>query len=285
MLTLWIAFALIAAVGAGCFYGLGWSGGMSLTSGMIVGLIFQIGSGFYFRKKIMNSMRIMQSQLGTAAEQLRKKYEMLSQRGGNLRALMAQAEKEQHLIFEDAIEYTKTLEPFCKWSLFLNRQLNSIRMQFYFQMKNFAEVDKLMPSIMIAEPVAATMKMTRQYQNGDLKGLDASFKKYAKKFKTNSAMIYALMAWIRLKQDRVDDAIKILIDGKTQTANETLSHNWDMLVNGKIKQFSNAPFGEAWYVLQLEEPKQMSKVPAHAPAVHPAHRQMMAGGGRGMRRH
>jgi hypothetical protein len=35
-----------------------------------------------------------------------------------------------------------------------------------------------------------------------------------------------------------------------------LKQNWDHLVNGRIKRFSNAGLGEQWYALQLETPKQ-----------------------------
>ena len=37
--------------------------------------------------------------------------------------------------------------------------------------------------------------------------------------------------------------------------NETLKQNWDHLVNGRIKRFSNAGLGDQWYSLLLEEPK------------------------------
>jgi hypothetical protein len=34
-----------------------------------------------------------------------------------------------------------------------------------------------------------------------------------------------------------------------------LEKNREFLLNGKVKQFSNAPLAEAWYALMLEEPK------------------------------
>lgn len=34
-----------------------------------------------------------------------------------------------------------------------------------------------------------------------------------------------------------------------------LKENYERLVNGKFKQFSNSGLGDAWYALYLEEPK------------------------------
>ena len=59
-----------------------------------------------------------------------------------------------------------------------------------------------------------------------------------------------------VKQDRIEDAIAALTEARKQTSNEILERNREMLLNGKVKQFSNAPLAEAWYALQLEEPKQ-----------------------------
>lgn len=284
MLTLLIVLGVVGGVAAGCHYGLEWTGTWSIVAAFVVGFILQLAMGLFFRKKIMGIMSEMQLNLSSAAEGLRRKYEALANRGGNVKQLMSQAEREQATLLLDAVEYTKLLDPYRKWSMFLGRQIAAIRMQFYFQMKDYANVDALLPKVMVVEPSTATMKMARQYMNGDLAGLDKTYKKYAKKFKANSVLIYALMSWIRVKQDRIDDAIQVLLQGQKQTANETLAKNLDLLRNGKVKQFSNAEFGEPWYVLQLEEMKQPKGAASHAPAIHPGQRQMMMNGGRGMRR-
>ena len=52
-----------------------------------------------------------------------------------------------------------------------------------------------------------------------------------------------------------DLAIAALTEARKQTSNEVLERNREMLLNGKIKQFSNSPLAEAWYALMLEEPK------------------------------
>lgn len=279
MLTLLIALVVFAAVYALCaqIFLLGTT--LSLTLGLVGALVIQIGMGFYFRKVVGAKMNQLQMQMSAAGEQLRRKYEALAQRGGNMKMMMAQAEKEQATLFQDAIEFTKSLDPYCKWSLMLDRQLATIRMQFSYQMKDFEAVDRLMPKVFIAEPIAASMKLCRLYHLGDEKKLEKSYKSFSKKFKTKGALIFAVMSWIRVKQNRIPEAVSILVDGKKRTADETLSKNWELLVNDKVKQFSNAPLGEMWYALQLEEPKQ-ARTPAHASAMHPGQRHMMTGGNR-----
>lgn len=88
-------------------------------------------------------------------------------------------------------------------------------------------------------------------------GIDKFFNKKAARFKGEQALLpYALYSWILVKQERIDDAIKVLNQAKIKTSdNEVIVKNWEMLVNNKVKHFSNSLLGEQWYSLMLEEPK------------------------------
>ncbi|MFH1001051.1 MAG: hypothetical protein V1783_09440, partial [Bacteroidota bacterium] len=44
------------------------------------------------------------------------------------------------------------------------------------------------------------------------------------------------------------------LKGKAVTGNDALLKNWEHLVNGRIKKFSNADVGDQWFSLYLEEP-------------------------------
>lgn len=255
----------------------------SLIFTLLMGICAQLAIGLIVRKKIMNIMQNMQTNMQTSAEVLRKKYENLAQRGGNMKILMDQAQKEQSHIFQEGLDYLKFLEPYKKWALFFDKQLNTLRMQFYFQMKNYKQVDLFLGKVTIAEPMACCMLMSRYYALEKMADVEKLYKKYAKRFKTKSELIYATMSWIYVKMNRIDDAISVLNNGKKATASELLSNNKDALVNGKINKFSNASLGDVWYSLQFEEmkvPKQTQQV-----AMQPQHRQFMANGGRGMKRH
>ena len=66
---------------------------------------------------------------------------------------------------------------------------------------------------------------------------------------------YAAYSWMLVKQERIEDAIAALSEARKQTSNEVLERNREMLMNGKVKQFSNSQLAEGWYALMLEEPK------------------------------
>ena len=130
-----------------------------------------------------------------------------------------------------------------------------MRMQFYYQLKEFDKVDKLIPKSMYLESTSVAMKMARQYKNNN-KHYKKTFKKKIRKYKSDNAiLLYALYSWILVKTGEIDEAIKVLQKGKKVTDNETIARNWENLVNGKIKKFSNAGIGDQWYSLYLEEPK------------------------------
>lgn len=156
----------------------------------------------------------------------------------------------------EALESSRKMDPYTKWSFLLDRQINAIRVQFLFQLRKFEEVDRLLPKTMLGDPVLCCMKMCREYQRGDEAALEKTYKKYRRKFKREAVLIYATYSWMLLKKKQLEKALKVLVDGKTATEDETLARNWECVANGKVGQFSNADLGEAWYALLLEEPKQ-----------------------------
>ena len=113
-----------------------------------------------------------------------------------------------------------------------------------------------MDKCLFIEPQSVCVKMARMYKRND-EGIDKFFKKKAARFKGEQALLpYALYSWILVKQERIDEAIKILNQAKIKTSdNEVIVKNWELLVNNKVKHFSNSLLGEQWYSLMLEEPK------------------------------
>ena len=164
--------------------------------------------------------------------------------------------KDQQVFIREALEATKRLEPLYGWNVLLRKQVNTMRMQFYYQLKEFDKADKLIPKSMYVEPMSIAMKMARQYKNNNIPACKKTFKKKARKFKTeNATLLYALYSWILVKNGDIEEAIKVLLKGKSVTDNDTIARNWENLVNGKTNKFSNAGIGDQWYSLYLEEPK------------------------------
>ncbi len=233
--------------------GLGWS----IASGVFTFLLGQILMAFWLRKKITLISNDIQKVLLDGQNTINKKVKKFQQKpSGNIKIIQRQIEKEQRKLFKKALEMTVAFEPYYKWSFLVKKQANTMRMQFHFQMKEFNEVDKLMPSVLLMDAVSFSMKMVRQYHNKD-EGLENTFEKGVRKFKKdNGVIIYALYSWILVKRREIEKAIEVLARGKGATEHELLARNWEFLVNKQIKQFSNAPLGDMWYSLYLEEYRQ-----------------------------
>lgn len=245
----------MAGVWAGLHFGLRW-GGWGVAVAVLCGFGLQAAITLWIRKKITSLMTAIQTRITEKSTALRRKYEQLGMRGGNVKWLMDQARKDQDAMMIEALESSRKMEPYCKWSLMLDRQINAIRMQFLYQLRKFEEVDRLLPKTMMGDPVLVCMKMCRQYKLGQEADLKKTYEKFRKKFKQDSTLIYATYSWMLVKRKQLDEAIKVLVDGKAATDDETLESNWEHLANGRVGQFSNAALGESWYALLLEEPKQ-----------------------------
>lgn len=245
----------MAGVWAGLRYGVGWYG-WSVVVAVLCGLGIQVAVTLLIRKKITALMTAIQGRITEKSNSLRRKYEQLGSRGGNVKWLMDQARKDQDAMLSEALESTRKMEPYCKWSFLLDRQINAIRVQFLYQLKKFEDVDGLLPKTLLGDPVLACMKMCRHYKLGQEAELKKTYDKYRKKFKNDAVLIYATYSWMLMRRKQMDEALKVLVDGKAATDDEVLESNWEHVANGRPGQFSNAALGESWYALLLEEPKQ-----------------------------
>jgi hypothetical protein len=165
-------------------------------------------------------------------------------------------EKDQNKFILSALEATDMLKPFFMWSFLLKQQVNTMKMQFHYQLKDYDKVDELLPHCIYMDPMAVCMKMVRMYKNDDPK-LGEFFKKKVKKFKAGKGrLIYSLYAWILVKRQDIDAAYTVLTEAKEKTEDDIVIKNWEHIANKRIKSFSNAGLGDEWYALGLEQPKQ-----------------------------
>lgn len=254
MLTLIIAVLTGLIAGWGSYYEWGWT--WAIINGGFVTIVVQLLVGLFIRKqvgkvhnRIQASMQENQGKLNRMANQFMRRPV------GGIKNMQQIMEKEQGAAVRQALKLTEELEVWFKWNILLEKQINTMRMMFYFQLKEFNKVDELMPRCLMFDSRAVAMKIARMYKKGDEKYLQF-FKKKVKRTKgDDAALLYSLCAWIMVKQNKLDDALNLLVEAKKKTDNETIAHNWELLVNGKSKQFSNAGLGDLWYTLYLEEPK------------------------------
>jgi Ni,Fe-hydrogenase III large subunit len=236
--------------------GVGWG----ITAGILAFGVVYISIGLLVFAKVKKLNKSIQELMQVASQKLNRQMQQLQMKPqGGVKAMQKILEKEQNKALLKAIEMTAAAEPLFHWNLMLKKQITTMRMMFYYQMKDFEQVDLLLPNCMVfSDPRALSMKIARQFVNKDPK-LELSMKKL-KRFKGDTAVVlYALASWVRVRQNKIDEAVKLLVEARSKCDNAVINKNWEVLVNGSVKKFSNAPLGDEWYALYLEEARVKTK--------------------------
>jgi hypothetical protein len=258
MFTLIISLAIAAIVGAlsSRQYDVAWTAINTAASFAVC----WIGIGLFVRHKINKVNGIIQNKMGEAQKKINRKLQMFQNKpGANVKSVQKTLEKDQNDAIHDALKTTRQIDRYFKWNFLLKKQISTMRMMFYYQMKEFKKVDELLPGCMFLDPRASAFKMARMYKRKS-EGIDKFFAKKSKRLKgENAALMYGLYSWILVKNDEADKALKLLTAARKKINHPTIIENREKLANGKIKQFSNSGLGELWYSLYLEEPKMKQK--------------------------
>jgi len=225
-----------------------------LLSSLLIGLVV--------RKRLSSLQNEMQEMMQVAQARIsRSIQEAQNKPGANPGSLQKQIERKQSDLLKKALTHTERFEPYQKWAPTLGRQIATMRLQFLYQLGRMEEVDELLAighplrKPMLMEPTLVAMKMARAYKRDDIDTVEKIFKKHSRWIRGDrGSLLYALMAWVWVKQGKTDEAQSLLMKAKEKTGNETLARNWEHLANQRVKKFSNAGLGEEWFALQLERP-------------------------------
>ncbi|MFT6235720.1 MAG: hypothetical protein ACJAU9_000797 [Lentimonas sp.] len=261
MLSLLIS-ALVATALASALIASQFSAGTTVFYSIVgfTGTFFLVG--FLVRKKMSKAQGALQESMQAAQGRMQRKVQQFQNKpGGNVKQIQRELEMDQKVMVKQGLELTKGLEPFRKWSLLTGRQIATMRLQFYYQLKEFDKVDEILGTCgflrgpMMMEPVAVAMRMARCYKNDDLAGAKKVFKRKIMWFRGDrGTLLYGLMSWIYVKVGEPDEARQLLLKAKEATGADTFSRNWEHLSNDRVKSFSNAGLGDEWYSLGLENP-------------------------------
>ena len=254
MLSILIAlvFGTLAAIVASIWLiSVGWISTIAFLFFVIASVLLNRFFGKRLKDKVDGVQKILQD---SQQETYRMINRFQNKPVGSQKVMENQIEKNVENGVLKALGLLEEAKPLYKWSLLAERQINTIKMQLYFQIKRFEDADKIMSKILILEPLTLAMKMTRQYHLNS-PDLEKSFRKGVKKFKYDkSIIIYSLYAWILLKRKETEKALEVLAEAKEKTEDETIHRNWQYVANNKIHLFSNSGLGEQWYSLHLEKP-------------------------------
>ena len=260
MLTYLTSLVVAGIVFCATRYGLSVTPGWGITWAILAFLASQISISLLMRRAVGRVQMNIQDIMLDVQKRLEAKQQHFARHPmGSPKMMMQQMEREQSAGLERALQACDLYKPYYRWNPFLSGQVNAMKMAFNYQLKRFDEVDALLPKCVFFDPQTIFMKMVRMYRNND-PGLEKFFRKKGARLRKDACVLpVCLYAWILLKQGKNDEALKVLADAKKKTSDETLVRNWEALVNGRPKQFSNAGLGDMWYALGLEEPK-MPKV-------------------------
>ena len=253
MLTLIIALL----VGGACGYGAAaeWNWGWGIGCGILGFLLAQLVIGLILRGAIRNRQDRIQKILQDAQQKINKQLNLFQIRPpSSQKAAQQILEKIQSDAARKALEATDAFKPLYIWNLMLKKQIAAMRMQLYYQLREFKKVDECLQTALVIDPQSVAIGLARMYRNEDA-GLDKFYAAKARRVRDEgAAFVASVYAWIKLKQGDETAAREALVAAKKKSDHPVLLANLDKMLNGKAKQFSNAGFGDIWYALFLEEP-------------------------------
>ena len=200
----------------------------------------------------MAIQKIMQD----AQNKVNRQLEMFNRRPpSSVNAARQILEKIQFDGIRKALAETENFKKFYIWNIMLSRQINTMKVQLYYQLREYSKVDELLPKAILFDPQSLAIKLARMYKNNDPK-LDKFYKFKCSRLKgENGAFIASVYAWIKIRQEDQEKALDALRAASKTSDNMVLRENIDRLANGKVKHYSNSGFSDTWYMLALEEPK------------------------------
>lgn len=216
------------------------------------------------RKKITNLQLGIQNIILESQKQCNVQIANFQRRPpASQQAAYAQLEKIQRAGVEKALAAMDCFKSYYKWNILLNRQLNGMRVHLLYQIKDFKQVDKLLPYTIAFDAQTMAIALVRKYKN-KAKDFDKYFNSKSMRLKGDQRAFFACVyAWLKLKnqsKEGLQAAIAALVAAKKVSDNKVLVDNHANLINNKVKHFNNAGFGDIWYGLFLEEPKQPKPV-------------------------
>ena len=176
MLTLICAVLTGALVWCGTVYGLHWTQNLGIMTGIFALLVVQVVSSLIVRHLTTKINLRIQGIMQEVQKKLEAKQQQFMRRPMDPKLMMQQFTKEQNIGLERALAACEDFRPLCKWSFLMERQINTMKMAFNYQLKRYDEADRLMAKALLLDPQSICLKMARMYKRNE-EGIDHFFKK------------------------------------------------------------------------------------------------------------
>ena len=258
MIILAIAISLGVAVGLGLGLtdtaGYGWS---TFFGVLAFGATQAIG-GYLVQKKVKAAMTAVQAILVAGQKRMQAKVARWQMRPpGSVQAAQAEMMRDQKIFVKEALDATEALHRFDLWVPLMKRQIATAQFQLHWMVKEFKEVDALMPRAIFMDPAMSAMKLARlQMQEAPVEEISKAYDKAVRRLRYNqNVLLAATYSWLLVKRGDVDGAFKAINRALEKSDNAVLKTNREHLANNRLAHFSNAGLGDQWYALHLEEPR------------------------------
>ena len=253
---------LTAMLGTGVALGLGFGDvagwGWSTFFGVLAFGVANGVAGFLVQKKVKAAMGRVQDIMVGGQKQLQAKVARWQMRPpGSIQAAQAEIMRDQKAFVKEALAETETLHRFDLWVPYMKRQIATAQFQLHWMVKDFAQVDALMPRALFLDPTMSAMKIARLHMlNRPTEEIAKAYAKAVRRLRYNqNVLLAAAYSWILGRRNEVDAAFKALNAALEKSDNEVLKANREHLANNRVAHFTNTALGDPWFALQLEEPK------------------------------
>ena len=258
MLLFVIMFAAAAAAAYFTYTaGQGGHWGWAIPAALVAAIAASLPISIWVKKRMEAVFNRIQEMLLRDQQTMQRKVAALQNKGIGGQKVLAQLEQEQETSVRAALAPLDELKPYQIWNPLVKKQTDMLRGQLLFQIKDYDGARPCLENAMVLDPSVACMQMILHWKKDpeETKELDRMFNKGVGRFKyEKGTIIYALYSWILVKQNRLNEAVAALAEGKTKTEDPVIAQNWDHLANNRLKRFSFAGLGERWYALGLETP-------------------------------
>lgn len=233
-----------------------WNAGWGIVCGVVAMILAWAVIGLLLRRRISVQQQKIQDIMQAAQIKINRQLEMFQRRPPSSEKAARQImEKIQFDAVRKSLEELNGFKKFYKWNPMLFKQINTMKMQLYYQLREYNKVDELLPKCMLFDSQSIAIKLARMFKKEE-SGMDKFFKSKIRRFRGDErAYLASVYAWIKLKQDDSSKALDALLEAKKLSDNPVLLENIEKLTNGRTRHYSNSGFGDIWYALSLEEPK------------------------------
>ena len=227
---------------------------LSLAAGALVATAIALGTSFGWIAAIVPGMLVTTGVYIYVAFRVRKKLDAIQ-------AVVQHELQSRHV--EKAIQVLQSGLALGPWQFMVETQLHaSIGMLRYLT----EEVDAALPELEAGQPRGWLARLVNRdwltrailgaarYRKRDLAGATALFEE-AVRLGPKDGLAWSAYAWILEKEDRHEDAIKVLGRGVSASpSDEKLKDSLQALQNGKKLKLWKL-YGEQWYQFRLEPPR------------------------------